>query len=292
MVVGTDRGVTVLYGEGAMVLAISAVSPFIGAAANIPDQSLIIETAGKQYMIVNGRDERGLALLEQAHKNILLPSFRIAHDIEPYELWRDRITTPETNLDLIAVIGGENLETSKPDLKAVAIAEIYSGQQEDAAQCTWNIVAPSARGQGWGRGMVQTRLQAIENTSALRDRTPGCVFIEVNDPRLTTTQYSDAPESVRDTFRRFGARELLGVNYVRPDALGSKELTEDFSLMFYPVDGRLPDRGNIQNALTGLYRHAYGIDDAESHPALQQMLAELDAWDGFEPDANNFTPRH
>jgi GNAT superfamily N-acetyltransferase len=142
-------------------------------------------------------------LLDAFYRDLYLPAF--AHQREPLEVWQARLRGELTGgYTLRILIEGEALlDPARRRLDGGIVFEVYP--ESGCALLTYLVVAPAARRQGVGRGLLD-RARAVVGDAAL-------VLGEISDPRKHD---DDAAWRRLAQFQRWGGC-ALDVRYVQPD---------------------------------------------------------------------------
>lgn len=245
-------------------------------------------TAPEMLTIDNARDEKTLALLRRAYKEVFVPAFPIEDERESLERLETKLKDEQNPNKRLIIIAGRNLtDPAKAEIYAISIAYYYT--EYKVGLLAYNAVDPKYRDYGLGRKMVDARIAALHEAAAEQGDQLRAAFLEVNDPEKVGRDDSGMDPAKRVAiFQKWGAKRIP-IDYVQPALGPGKSKFRDEMLMAYPVNGKYPTPSAVGAFIDAVYKYcSFGADHTKDEDYIKTMR-QIKKWRGFDAKAASAT---
>ncbi len=201
-------------------------------------------------------------LLQRAYKEVYMPAFPIEEERTPLGLWMKRLEDngPDVQFRYAIFVAGDNLQSADTcTLKGLSVGIYY--REAQAGLMDYNAVAPSARGQGLGKVMVELRRKAFYDMAEEAGHELRGIYLEINDPeQVNAHEDSYSPEAREKLFKKWGALHIP-INYIQPAITPGQIPFERIKLMCYPLDNPdIPTFSDVGRFINALHHGKKGPD--------------------------------
>lgn len=237
--------------------------------------------------IVDGSNSRSLALLQRAYNGVYMDAFPIEEERMSLNGMVRKLRGDDPTVIGIVVISGENLDSAKPVIKGIAIANYYPAA--DAGLMLYNAVGEAFRGEGLGRVLYEIRRLALAEKAEQQGKKLSGIFVHCNDPqKISPEQDSIDPAARIRTFEKWGAR-MVDIECLLPPLEPGAAACDYLKLLAYPhpKTGQYPDRQAIKAYINAIYRDLAPGTNPEDNPDYHNVLKQVDALTVMPTNKNN-----
>lgn len=232
-------------------------------------------------LLVKPNDRQALELLAKAYVDIYQRTFHLCEE-EVISCWVDTLQGKNPHLDIVIVLAGDNLQSTKPTLKGMSIA--YYQKTRDIGWLAYNAIDPAHRAANLGRVMVDVRRQELLECAQRNGKSLKAVFFSCADPAKVKRENDSIDPSKRlKIFEKWGAR-MIDIDYVQP-LLHTSDISKDSDMVLmnypHPKTGTYATAAEVRDYITGIYEAmAYRMKIAapiQQDPDYIKMMRQIDA---------------
>ncbi len=233
---------------------------------------------GNDVHVVEGDNPKSISLLVKAYKGVYEPSFPMEKDRESLASWLDNLKSRDASVNITISILGENLDSSRPCIKAIAVGYYYSNH--DVGSLAYLATAPEFRNRGLGHILNNANNYALLQSAANKGRKLRGIFLECNDPEKISPENDVMDPALRiRMYKKWGAI-VLPIDYTQPPLSEGAAKCGTLKLLAYPhpETGAYPTLAAIKDYITGVYTELarYAGMPPQDNPDYIKTILQID----------------
>jgi GNAT superfamily N-acetyltransferase len=232
--------------------------------------------------IVDLREHRDDALLDELYRKLFLPNFPDPDEHEDPGIWAPLLwgDPDESQPVLHALVAGRKLgDREDRALEGFLLCEYY--QSSACGLLTYLAIDPESRRQRLGRELFERGVEALRKEAESRGDSLAAVFGEIHDPAKVPASRDSVDPAVRlEVMRKLGGR-LIPISYVQPELGPGRNRSDRLLLVVFPTEGDHIDSigADAIKAFLHEFYVALGVDKPQLDRDYRQMSQELDSPD-------------